>query len=79
MFATRYAHIDKIFLADGNALTASTDFLVEVLDYIKIKFPNVKEYPVMLPILTFEKIFGRVTITFFQRINSTIYRSGKWR
>src|SRR3712207_9333271 len=28
MFATRYAHIDKIFLADGNALTASTDFLV---------------------------------------------------
>ncbi len=40
MFATRYAHIDKIFLADGNALTASTDFLVEVLDYIKIKFPK---------------------------------------
>lgn len=40
MFATRYAHIDKIFLADGNALTASTNFLVEVLDYIKIKFPK---------------------------------------
>jgi len=40
MFATRYAHIDKIFLADGNALTASTEFLVEVLDYIKIKFPK---------------------------------------
>ena len=40
MFATRYAHIDKIFLADGNALTASTDFLVEVLNYIKIKFPK---------------------------------------
>ena len=40
MFATRYAHIDKIFLADGNALTASTDFLAEVLDYIKIKFPK---------------------------------------
>ena len=40
MFATRYAHIHKIFLADGNALTASTDFLVEVLDYIKIKFPK---------------------------------------
>ena len=40
MFATRYAHIDKVFLADGNALTASTDFLAEVLDYIKIKFPK---------------------------------------
>ena len=40
MFATRYADIYKIFLADGNALTASTDFLAEVLDYIKIKFPK---------------------------------------
>lgn len=40
MFATRYSHIDKIFLADGNALTAPTELLVEILDYIKIKFPK---------------------------------------
>lgn len=40
MFATRYSHIDKIFLADGNALTAPTEFLVEILEYIKIKFPK---------------------------------------
>lgn len=40
LFATRYASIDKIFLADGNALTAPTDFLVEILDYIKLRFPK---------------------------------------
>lgn len=40
MFATRYSHIDKIFLSDGNALTAPTEFLVEILEYIKIKFPK---------------------------------------
>lgn len=40
MFATRYSTIDKIFLADGNALTAPTEFLVEILDYIKILFPK---------------------------------------
>lgn len=40
MFAIRYASIDKIFLADGNALTAPTDFLVEILDYIKLRFPK---------------------------------------
>lgn len=40
MFATRYSNIDKIFLADGNALTAPTEFLVEILDYIREKFPR---------------------------------------
>lgn len=40
MFATRYSNIDKIFLADGNALTAPTEFLIEILDSIKILFPK---------------------------------------
>lgn len=34
--------IEKIFLADGDALIVPTEKLVEILDYIKIKFPECK-------------------------------------
>lgn len=34
MFAAHYHHIDKVFLADGDALSAPTEFLITVLDAI---------------------------------------------
>jgi radical SAM superfamily enzyme YgiQ (UPF0313 family) len=37
-----YRHIDKIFLADGNALMLPTDQLVQSLEYLYEKFPNLK-------------------------------------
>lgn len=40
MFAEQYRHVDKAFLADGDALTAPTAFLVEVLDAIAAVFPQ---------------------------------------
>ncbi len=32
----------RIFLADGDALNLSTDRLIQILDYIRIKFPNLE-------------------------------------
>ena len=37
-----YPHTEKIFLADGDALNLSTEKLVQILDYIREKFPNLK-------------------------------------
>lgn len=42
VFADQYRHIDKVFLADGDALTAPTDFLVTVLDAIAQIVPQCK-------------------------------------
>ena len=42
MFAKHYRHIDKVFLADGDALTAPTAFLAEVLDAIAALIPQCK-------------------------------------
>lgn len=40
VFAQRYGHIDKVFLADGDALAAPVDFLTEVLDAIAAILPQ---------------------------------------
>lgn len=37
-----YPHTEKVFLADGDALNLSTEKLIQVLDYVKDKFPNLK-------------------------------------
>ena len=42
MFAGHYRHIDKVFLADGDALTAPTEFLAAVLDAIADVIPQCK-------------------------------------
>ena len=34
--------VEKIFLADGDALVVPTDILIQVLDYIKEVFPECK-------------------------------------
>lgn len=39
-FRTRVKYIDKIFLADGDALIIPTPKLLEILDYINEKFPE---------------------------------------
>ena len=41
-FAAEYRHVDKVFLADGDALTAPTDFLVSVLDAVAEFLPQTK-------------------------------------
>lgn len=42
MFAAHYHHIDKVFLADGDALSAPTEFLITVLDAIAAIVPQCK-------------------------------------
>ena len=42
MFAEHYRRIDKVFLADGDALTAPTEYLVAVLDAITAVVPQCK-------------------------------------
>lgn len=42
----KFRDIDKIFLADGDALVVPTKILVEVLDYIKQVFPECKRVSV---------------------------------
>ena len=37
-----YPRAEKVFLADGDALNLSTQNLIQILDYIKMKFPNMK-------------------------------------
>ena len=37
-----YPQTEKVFLADGDALNLSTEKLIQVLDYVKDKFPNLK-------------------------------------
>ncbi|CAN5557847.1 radical SAM protein [soil metagenome] len=37
-----YPQTEKIFLADGDALNISTSRLIQILDYLKGKFPNLK-------------------------------------
>jgi radical SAM superfamily enzyme YgiQ (UPF0313 family) len=37
-----YPQTEKIFLADGDALNLSTSRLIEILDYLKGNFPNLK-------------------------------------
>lgn len=39
---TYYKNAERIFLADGNVLCLKTEKLIELLDYIKKEFPNVK-------------------------------------
>ncbi|MGP1457740.1 MAG: radical SAM protein [Treponema sp.] len=41
-FAAEYRHVDKVFLADGDALTAPTDFLAAVLDAVAEFLPQTK-------------------------------------
>ncbi|RGD73617.1 B12-binding domain-containing radical SAM protein [Anaerofustis stercorihominis] len=38
-----YKKIDKIFLADGDALICKTDMLIKILDFIKEYFPECKQ------------------------------------
>ncbi len=47
-FRTIYKNrpVDKIFLADGDALVVPTKILAEILDYIKIVFPECKRVSV---------------------------------
>ena len=42
MLAEQHRHIDKVFLADGDALSAPTEFLVAVLDAIAVAIPRCK-------------------------------------
>ena len=42
MFAEHYRRVDKVFLADGDALTAPTEYLVAVLDAIDAVIPQCK-------------------------------------
>lgn len=35
-----YRYVERIFLADGDAMMAKTDLLIKVLEYIKITFPE---------------------------------------
>ncbi|WP_163469958.1 radical SAM protein [Fusobacterium sp. IOR10] len=41
-FRSQIKHIDKIFLADGDALIMRTESLIKILKYINLKFPEVK-------------------------------------
>lgn len=41
-FRSQISHIDKIFLADGDALIMRTKSLIKILKYINLKFPEVK-------------------------------------
>lgn len=41
-FRSQISHIDKIFLADGDALIMRTESLIKILKYINLKFPEVK-------------------------------------
>lgn len=41
-FRSQISHIDKIFLADGDALIMRTESLIKILEYINLKFPEVK-------------------------------------
>lgn len=41
-FRSQVSHIDKIFLADGDALIMRTESLIKILEYINLKFPEVK-------------------------------------
>ncbi|WP_290771147.1 radical SAM protein [Anaerofustis sp.] len=38
-----YEYVEKIFLADGDALFCDTDILVEILEYIKAVFPECRQ------------------------------------
>lgn len=40
--ASYYPHTIKIFLADGDALTLKTEYLLEILTYIKKSFPKIR-------------------------------------
>lgn len=40
ILANMYPDANKVFLADGDALSLSTDYLVEVLQYLKQSFPK---------------------------------------
>jgi len=40
LMAKQYPWVDRIFLADGDALVCPTDYLVQVLDYLYEVFPN---------------------------------------
>ncbi len=37
-----YSETRRVFLADGDALACETDFLIEILDYLKMKFPKLQ-------------------------------------
>lgn len=41
-FRSQIKYIDKIFLADGDALIMKTENLLKILEYINLKFPEVK-------------------------------------
>ena len=32
----------RIFLADGDALNLSTDYMIQIVEYIYLKFPNLE-------------------------------------
>jgi radical SAM superfamily enzyme YgiQ (UPF0313 family) len=42
MISKSYPQTDKVFLADGDALNLSTERLIQILMYVKEKFPNLK-------------------------------------
>ncbi|GAV23604.1 radical SAM protein [Carboxydothermus pertinax] len=42
-FKRKYPFVEKVFLADGDALSAPTDYLLEVLDVLKNTFPRLKK------------------------------------
>jgi radical SAM superfamily enzyme YgiQ (UPF0313 family) len=42
MVSKSYPQTERIFLADGDAINLSTEKLVQILDYIKEKFPNLE-------------------------------------
>lgn len=46
IFANMYPSANKIFLADGDALSLSTHYLVEVLQYLKQSFPKLSRVSV---------------------------------
>lgn len=39
----RYRYVEKIFLADGDALICKTDYLCEILSYIRENFPECRQ------------------------------------
>lgn len=52
--------VEKIFLADGDALVVPTDILIQVLDYIKKFFQNVKGFLSMERLLLYIKSLLRI-------------------
>ena len=44
--ANMYPDANKVFLADGDALSLATDYLVEVLEYLKQSFPKLSRVSV---------------------------------